>query len=714
MKFYQSFEGAYLGEETIRFFPVTVPGNIQADYAEFKGWGDVDYGDNCLSYKALEDHPWLYRAHVAVSAKEGERVFFVTEGIEYQYEVRMNGETLLSHTGMFSRTECDITDQLQKGDLLEIFIYPHPKIPGISEGRAQAAQSCKPAVEYGWDWHPRLLVSGLWNETYIETRAADAITDVEVSYTLSDDLKRATVRFDVECGGDCEINLRDPDGAVVYCGVEREIELDNVRLWWCNGQGEQALYSWCVKSASSERRGTVGFRRIRLVMNGTAWSRPDSFPKGRSDPPITIELNGRRIFAKGSNWVNPEIFTGRITHETYEPQIKAAADANMNIFRSWGGAIVNKESFFNLCDRYGIMVWQEFPLACNNYVGSPEYLAILEQEATAIIKRLRRHACLALWCGGNELFNSWSRMTDQSKALRLLNKLTYELDANTPFIPTSPIMGMAHGHYMFRDEKSGKYSFEMFNQSSNTAYTEFGVSNITELDRLRTIMDEKDILAPKPGGVWSLKYGFGAWGEARWTCFNSYDSIFGKQDSLEAYIEKSIKTQCLGYKYIVEEARRQWPECSMAIKWCFNEPWTNAAGNSLLYYGGDEKACYYSVREALRPVCPTARIDTYAYKVGSVFSAELWLLNDSADCVSDTVSAYIELDGKRIHLMDWCTGEIEARTNRRGHRVQFEIPSDARDEFFTLVLESGHGSSRYELLLARKKKAPIIMNDPLN
>jgi beta-mannosidase len=114
-------------------------------------------------------------------------------------------------------------------------------------------------------------------------------------------------------------------------------------------------------------------------------------------------------------------------------------EANMNILRCWGGAIIDKEPFFELCDEMGIMVWQEFPLACNNYLGTKGYLAVLEQEATAIIKRLRKHPCLTLWCGGNELFNSWSRMTDQSLPLRLLNKLCYEEDQNTPFINTSPL-----------------------------------------------------------------------------------------------------------------------------------------------------------------------------------------------------------------------------------------------------------------------------------
>ena len=116
----------------------------------------------------------------------------------------------------------------------------------------------------------------------------------------------------------------------------------------------------------------------------------------------------------------------------------------------------------------------------------------------------------------------------------------------------------------------------------------------------------------------------------------------------------------------------------------------------------------------MRPVCPTARIETYAYKAGSVFSAELWLLNDSCETVSDTVRAYIEIEGEKIHLIDWKTGDVEPRTNRRGHKVQFELPKDASSDFFTLLLESEHGSSSYELLLAKKRRAPLIMNDPLN
>ena len=144
----------------------------------------------------------------------------------------------------------------------------------------------------------------------------------------------------------------------------------------------------------------TGFRRVRLVMNEGAWDEPAGFPKTRSVPPMQMEINGRKIFCKGTNWVNPEIFPGIITRERYNELLDLAMEANFNILRVWGGGIVNKEAFFELCDEKGILVWQEFPLACNNYEGTPHYLKILEQESRSIIKRLKSIHHLPCGAGG--------------------------------------------------------------------------------------------------------------------------------------------------------------------------------------------------------------------------------------------------------------------------------------------------------------------------
>ncbi|AUX26109.1 uncharacterized protein SOCEGT47_066680 [Sorangium cellulosum] len=313
-------------------------------------------------------------------------------------------------------------------------------------------------MSYGWDWHPRLIPCGIWQETGVQLRPACHFRAVDFRYRLSDDLTTADLDVRIETSDPAAARaswrLLDPDGEEVVSSATPEARLTGVRLWWPSGEGEPALYTLEVL-LGGERAHTrkVGFRRVRLVMHEGAWDEPARFPKSRSLPPVTLEVNGRMIFARGSNWVCPEIFPGVIDEGVYRPLLELARDAHFNLLRTWGGAIVNKEAFYAICDELGLMVWTEFHLACNLYEGEPNYLRVLEQEAESIIRRVRQHPSLALWCGGNELFNVWSGMTDQSLPLRLLNKMTYELDRDTPFIPTAPLDGMGHGDYRFRDER---------------------------------------------------------------------------------------------------------------------------------------------------------------------------------------------------------------------------------------------------------------------
>lgn len=171
----QKWKGTCVKEgERGAFFAASVPGNIQLDYAKAHDFGDVNWADTCLRFQALEDYGWIYQTELEYTKKDGERVFFVSHGIEYEYDVLLNNKKILHHIGMFSEVEADITDELENGNLLEVYIYPHPKREG-AEVREQADQCCKPAVQYDWDWHPRLLVSGIWEDTYIEIRNAGSI-----------------------------------------------------------------------------------------------------------------------------------------------------------------------------------------------------------------------------------------------------------------------------------------------------------------------------------------------------------------------------------------------------------------------------------------------------------------------------------------------------------------------------------------------------------
>ena len=706
MKFEQKWMGRNCTKQENEWFPVSVPGNIQYDYGVFHGFPDVQYSDNCRYYEPIEDDHWEYSTVLSYEKQAGERVFFVSGGIDYRYDVLLNGKKLYAYEGMFRGFELDLTDGLTgKEDVLTVHIYPHPKSTTGRKGtRDEADASCKPPVSYGWDWNPRLLNSGLWEEAYIETRGASYIGDFEVLASLSDDLKTGTVTYAFACSVACETALYDMEGNEVYRGTERTVTVKNPELWWCNGQGTPYLYRWVIRNSAEERSGYIGFRTMRLVRNQGA-SGPAEFPKGRYEAPITIELNGRRIFAKGSNWVNPSLFWGQITTEYYDELITLARNANMNIFRMWGGAGRAKRSFYELCDRYGIMLWQEFMLACNNYVGTPEYMAVLESEASAIIKDLRCHPSLVFWCGGNELFNSWSGMDEQSHPLRLLNKLCFELDYQRPFLYTSPIFGMAHGGYTFYDEAQGGEVFRQFQRARNTAYTEFGVPSISAVEELERIIPKEELKIPiERTSAWITHHGFDAWGKERWLCQDVLSLYFGAPETVADLVRQSNWLQCEGYRGAFEEMRRQWPHCSMGINWCFNEPWITVGDNNLLTYPAKPKPAYEYVKLAMRPTLFSAKIEKFYWRAGETFEAELWLLNDAPVAAEGTVHASVTVGDETFDLLDW-----KASTNANGHKqgptVRCILPEVEGIDRFTLTLQAADGrESAYTFMYGKKKK----------
>jgi len=715
MRFYQQWTACGKAPDTDKFgesFSATVPGNVQWDYAVAHGMENFTFNNGVTAFDAIEEYTWRYDTTLSFQANKDEKAVFVAEGVDYRFDVLLDDVCLLSHEGMYTKVEIDITDKVKSNSVLSVLIYPHPKsCVGRKNTRDEANRCCKPPVTYGWDWNPRLIISGLWKPAYIETRKPAYIVSTEAFYTLNETRTNAQVRFDTVCDGEVTYTVYDPDNKVVYEGKEHSFTLDNVRLWWCNGQGNPDLYRYVVKSASDEKTGYIGFRTVRLVHNEGA-DMVSHFPKGRYPCPITIELNGRRIFAKGSNWVNPDLFFGRITQERYETLITLAKEANMNIFRCWGGAGVNKEAFYEACDKHGIMVWQEFMLACNKYVGEPHYMQILEQEATAILKALRQYPSVVLWCGGNELFNGWSGMDDQSLPLRLLDKLCYEYDRDTPFLMTSPVYGMAHGGYIFYDNRDNKDVFQRFINSRNTAYTEFGVPSITAVEDLTTIIPEKELFPIHDTSAWREHFGFGSSYPAdTWVCNSILNHYFGEDSSLAERVFHSNWLQCAGYKAIFEEARRQWGYCSMAINWCYNEPWLTAANNNLLTYPAKPKPAYYAVKEALRPALPSARIPKFDWNGGELFTAELWYLNDSPDTVSDVVEVSVAVSGEETFLLEWKVGDVAPNTNKIGPSVNFKLPSKASRNEIKLILRSAQGRDSAYTLLFRHGAKPVFTNE---
>jgi len=174
-------------------------------------------GDNVKNFRETEDYTRAYRTWLSFEEQPGKKAVFVSEGIDYRFDILIDGQKLMEHEGMFSKVELDVTGR--SGQELVVRIHPHPKSELAKfEDRDQANQSVKPPVCYEWDWHPRMLVSGLWQEAYIELRSADYIRNCEPFYVLSDDFSRADVRFEVDCDVQPEITLYDPEGHIVGSG----------------------------------------------------------------------------------------------------------------------------------------------------------------------------------------------------------------------------------------------------------------------------------------------------------------------------------------------------------------------------------------------------------------------------------------------------------------------------------------------------------------
>ena len=229
---------------------------------------------------------------------------------------------------------------------------------------------------------------------------------------------------------------------------------------------------------------------------------------------------------------------------------------------------------------------------------------------------------------------------------------------------------------------------------------------MASVELLKKIIPEEELFPVEATDSWVLHYGLDAWWKDSWICPSVLEHYFGKASSLEELVAQSNWLQSLGTKSIFEEARRQWPHCSMAVSWCFNEPWLNAANNSMISYPNVKKDAYYSIGNALRPVMASARIPHFDWKAGEVFSAEMWLLNSSNDTVNTTITAKVVIDGVEYEQISWNTGDVEARTNKLGPRLNFVLPADVTASEMTLKLTAADGSwnNSYRLQLVPKSE----------
>ena len=685
------------GEQSQRI-PAVVPGFVQADWAAAHGIPSYLEGDHEEEYAWMEDKFWHYFTEIFVE-DNGLVPFLCLDGVDYQYDLLLNGDKVLSHEGLFTRTRTDLSAYQGQTVEVQVRVYPAPKAPGAVNKRGmgwESAESCKPAFTYGWDWCPRLVTLGLADEAYVEYRPAVRISSLEVAYRLTDtdDAAVISLEYTLSGAGTVRVTVQDAAGHVA---ARKEFEgelqgketlvLERPALWWPHNHGGQPIYTLKtelladgVVTDSWKRR--ISFRRVRLVHNDGV--KQDRHSWTELLQPMTFEINGRRIFVQGSNWVPPEMCRGSLKKDHIRTLLTLLKDANMNILRVWGGGYLHPDWFYDMCDEMGIMVWQEFPLACAMYSEKDSYLKVLNQEASSMVRQLRTHGCLALWCGGNELYFPVAGMSQQSKSLRLLNSVSLMLDPDTPYWPTTPQHGLRHGPYSASVQGKNYEHLSLVCDTNFLGYAEFGCGCVSDYDYIKTVLSPEELANPFESSNWEHRHG------NHHLCGWALKTVTGYEGQvLKTIADLSDELQAACYQSLFEEMRRKWPHTSLALNWCFNEPWQTMAGNGLVHYPAIPRTSYYTVKNALRPRMLSLRFTKLGWAPGEDLPVQAYLLNDCREAApAGTAVIRVEADGQLLGEWEWhfgCTAESSNQADPQIHC--FTVP-DAEEKRITLTISS--------------------------
>jgi beta-mannosidase len=405
--------------KTEEWMPATVPGTVHTDLMAQHVIPDPFYRTNENDVQWVEGVQWVYRRSFSVPASAmGESVVRLTaEGLDTYARIDINGKTVGESSNMFIGHSFDVKKALHPGEnTIEIrFDSPVKRAKSLESANGalrvvlepHRAYVRKAQYSFGWDWGPKLTTSGIWRGISIEAFSGARLRDPFVR-VISLSAKEAVVRVSVDVEGRARkgsrllVAIEGGDGrsekasAVRGRNVSLTVKIPRPQLWWPNGQGQQPMYSaslLLVEGNDTLHNLVVPFalRTVELLQKKDA--------EGKS---FILVINGCKVFCKGADWIPADNFLPRIPDSRYETLIQMAKDAHMNMLRVWGGGVYEKKIFYELCDRYGLMVWQDFMFACGEYPDKPWFHKEVRTEAGQTIKRLRNHPSIVLWCGNNE------------------------------------------------------------------------------------------------------------------------------------------------------------------------------------------------------------------------------------------------------------------------------------------------------------------------
>ncbi|TFH05748.1 MAG: hypothetical protein E4H09_01485 [Spirochaetales bacterium] len=443
-----------------------VPGNVELDLERAGILPELYLGDNILRLRALEYHEWWYqREFPSPVRRDDQSVELVFGGVDCIATYWLNGILLGETSNAFIEHRFDVTSLLAaSGDNSLTVRIASPLLaaarrsyePLMHAQRLNWAQLGirKPAHAYGWDIMPRAVTAGLWRSVSLVVHEAVEISEllfttrstgelggdgkagpavVELFYALRADprdLEGAKLRVRGSCGD----SAFDTSVQVDFIAGKVRFEIQDPHLWWPVGYGEPELYRVTVSvmrgdRVIAEQETAVGVRTIELDRTETTTiGNPGNF---------LFRVNGTPILCNGSNWVPADVFHSRDAAR-YDALLDLVKDLGCNMIRCWGGGVYEDHAFFDFCDANGIMVWQDFAMACGIYPQDQAFQDAIREEATSVVGKLRGHACLAVWCGDNECDDSWERPSENRLTRNVLPDVVRRLDPGRAYVASSP------------------------------------------------------------------------------------------------------------------------------------------------------------------------------------------------------------------------------------------------------------------------------------
>ena len=685
--------------------PATVPGGVHYDLYR-AGQLAHPYKDmNSLTAEWVENRWWVYRTTFTPPPYEANwhKTELIFKGLDYEAIILINNKNAATHKGMFTPLTVDITEECRKGGPISLTIV----FKGIPDeigqtGYTSLTKTQKARFTYKWDFATRLVNIGVWRDIVFKAHEALSFSDIYLTTDYDEpsgiinvsgkiiaheDGHEPKVRISATLSGDTVLDETFTASKEFF----RRFTLEAPSLWYPNGSGRQPIYDinlelLCGGHVVDTKTYKAGIRRLRYLQN-------DDAPQGAL--PYTIEINNRKIYIKGINMVPLDHIYGNIAYEHYNQMLQTAKNMHINMIRIWGGGIFEHDVFYDLCDKYGIMVWQDFIQSSSGIdnipAKDPAFLEELAENVTAGIKEKRNHTSLTLWCGGNELMDANSVPSDYTDMnIAMLRGLAEKYDPTRFFLPTSAsgpnqnlskVKGKSHDIHGWWEYLGNPAHYERYYDSDSLLHSEFGTEGLGNVKTISKYISE-EYLTPRDVNdhiIWKHR---GQW----WGTYKRDLKEFKEITDMEHFQNMSQWLQAEGLRFILEQNRSRKFRNSGSLIWQLNEPWPNITGTYLVDYNLEQKMAYYYAKKVYEPIHAALRYRKLNYAIGENFDGELFV--DSSIGAQTVKVAVIVRDVTGKVLWERPPEAVSLATDvaYRLPNVQFAVTEDFGELFLVTLM----------------------------